>query len=51
MFNAYNTLVVPAVSWLAAGAIVFVGYLVRLEIRDRIRNRRMDAERERLGLL
>jgi len=51
MFNAYNNIVIPAVSWLAAGSIIFVGYLIRLEIKERIRNRRMDAERHRLGLL
>jgi hypothetical protein len=36
--------------WLALSALLLVGYLLRLEIREFRRNRRLDAERERLGL-
>ena len=51
MLNAYTSVVTPLVWWLAAVSVLFVGYLVSLEIEERRRNRRMDEERTRLGLL
>ena len=51
MFNAYTYVVIPLVCWLAAVSLLIVAYLARLEVRERIRNRRMDEERARLGLL
>ncbi len=40
----------PLLGWLAGWSIILVAYLLRLEIRDLRRHRRMEAERERLGL-
>jgi hypothetical protein len=51
MLNAYNYLVIPLVAWFAAVSLFLVSYLATLEIQEWRRNRRMDAERERLGLL
>jgi hypothetical protein len=51
MSNPFYTFVVgPILGWLCAVSIAIVAYLIHLEIRDIRRNRRMDAERERLGL-
>jgi hypothetical protein len=38
------------IGWLVALSLVVVGYLLRLQVQELRRNRRMDAERERLGL-
>jgi len=51
MFDAYTHIVTPVVWWLATVAVLFVAYLGSLEIEERRRNRRMDEERHRLGLL
>ncbi len=40
----------PLLGWLAAWSIILVAYLLRLEIREFRRHRRMEAERQRLGL-
>ncbi len=45
-----NLLAEALVGWMAVMALSVVGYLFYLEIREFRRNRRMDAERERLGL-
>jgi hypothetical protein len=45
-----STLVTLVVGWIAAIALSLVGYLFSLEIKEFRRNRRMEAERERLGL-
>ena len=50
MWNAYTYVVIPLVAWLTTVSVFVVGYLAKLEIQERLRNRRMDAERERLGL-
>ena len=36
--------------WMAAGSLVIVAYLLILKIREIRRNRRFNAERQRLGL-
>jgi cytochrome c-type biogenesis protein CcmH/NrfF len=46
----YRYLVLPLVGWLAAVSLLFVGYLVWLEINERRRNRELDQQREQLGL-
>ncbi len=38
------------VGWLVTVSLVFVGYLVAIQIREIRRNRSMDDQRERLGL-
>lgn len=51
LYTDLNTYVlIPLVGWLVAIALGVVAYLFRLEIREFRRNRRMDAERDRLGL-
>ena len=45
-----NLLVEALIGWLAALALSVVGYLFHLQIKDIRRHRRMDAQRERLGL-
>lgn len=45
-----NVLAEALIGWMAAIALSVVGYLFWLEIRELRRNRRMDAERVRLGL-
>ncbi len=40
----------PLLGTLATLAVGLVSYLASLEIKDLRRNRRLDAERERLGL-
>jgi hypothetical protein len=51
MFNSYNYVVVPLISWMATVSLIVVVYLAKLEIQERRRNRRMDEQRARLGLL
>jgi len=51
MSNAYNYVVIPLIGWLAGVSVLIVAYLVRLEIQERRRHRRMDEQRARLGLI
>ncbi len=46
----YRYLILPLLGWLAGVSLVFVGYLVWLEINEWRRNRQMDQQREQLGL-
>ena len=46
----YTYLVLPLVGWLATVSLLFVGYLVWLEVNERRRNRELDQQREQLGL-
>lgn len=48
--SAYTFLVVPLIGWLSVVSLLVVAYLATLAIEERRRNRRMDQERERLGL-
>jgi hypothetical protein len=41
---------VPLIGWLSVVSLLVVAYLATLAIEERRRNRRMDRERERLGL-
>ncbi len=51
MYNStFNFLVAPLLCWMAVVSIIIVGYLCTLEFQERRRNRRMNAERHRLGL-
>jgi hypothetical protein len=51
MLNTPDNLIGSALlAWMVLLALAMVGYLMRLEIREFRRNRRLDAERERLGL-
>ncbi len=45
-----NLLADALICWLALGALSLVGYLAYLEVKEFRRNRRMDAQRQRLGL-
>jgi len=45
-----NTLLTLVIGWMAGLSLLLVGYLFSLEIREFRRNRRMETERERLGL-
>ena len=48
--TAFSFIVMPLVGWLAVVSLLVVGYLSSLLVEEKRRNRRMDAERERLGL-
>jgi len=48
--SAYTFLVVPLIGWLSVVSLLVVAYLATLAIEERRRHRRMDQERERLGL-
>jgi hypothetical protein len=48
--SAYTFLVVPVIGWLSVVSLLVVAYLTSLMIEERRRHRRMDQERERLGL-
>jgi len=50
MHNSYTYLVVPVLGWLVTVSLLLVGYLVSLTIEEKRHNRRMNEERERLGL-
>ena len=50
MYNTYNYFAFSVIGWFATMSLGVVGYLISLEIQERRQNRRMDAERERLGL-
>jgi hypothetical protein len=49
--QSFTTLVIgPLMGWMASVSIAIVGYLFWLEIKEFRRNRRMQAQRKRLGL-
>lgn len=49
--NYLSTFVVtPLLGWLVAASVSLVGYLFTLQIKEFRRNRRMNEQRERLGL-
>jgi hypothetical protein len=48
--NTYTFIVVPVIGWLSVVSLLVVAYLTSLMVEERRRNRRMDQERERLGL-
>jgi hypothetical protein len=48
--SAYTLLVMPLVGWLSVVSLLVVAYLATLAIEEKRRNRRMDQERQRLGL-
>ena len=48
MTNSYISTFI--LGWMASVALALVGHLFWLQIREMRRNRRMDAERDRLGL-
>jgi hypothetical protein len=45
-----NTFAMVVVCWLATVSLLIVAYLTSLTIEEKRRNRRMNAERQRLGL-
>jgi hypothetical protein len=45
-----NTFAMFVVGWLAVVSLLVVAYLASLTIEEKRRNRRMNAERQRLGL-
>jgi hypothetical protein len=45
-----NTFTMVVVSWMAVVSLLVVAYLTSLAIEEKRRNRRMNAERQRLGL-
>ena len=52
MYHSISSWVVaPIVGWLAGVSVLLVAYLISLTLEERRRNRRMDQERHRLGLL
>ncbi len=48
--DLYTFVIGPLLSWLVGISLLLVGYLASLKIRDIRRDRRMNQERERLGL-
>ncbi len=50
LFAPYQLLGSALLGYLTTLALIMVGYLFVLEIREFRRNRRMDAQRKRLGL-
>jgi hypothetical protein len=48
--TVYTLLVAPLLGWLVGLSLVVVFYLLTLVIKEYRRNRRLDAERRRLGL-
>ncbi len=45
-----NTFEMVVIGWLAVVSLLVVAYLASLTIEEKRRNRRMNAERHRLGL-
>jgi hypothetical protein len=45
-----NTFGIVVIGWLAVVSLFIVAYLTSLKIEEKRRNRRMNAERQRLGL-
>jgi hypothetical protein len=41
---------IPLLGWLVAASVSLVGYLLSLQIKEFRRNRRLNEQRERLGL-
>ncbi len=50
MHNGYNFLLFSILGWMALVSLLVVAYLTSLEVQERRRNRRMNKERQRLGL-
>ena len=50
MHNGNNFLLFSLLGWMALVSLLVVAYLTSLEIQERRRNRRMNKERQRLGL-
>ena len=50
MPNTYTYVVAPLLGWMVIVSLLLVGYLVSLTIEEKRRNRRMNEERERMGL-
>ena len=50
MHNGNNFLLFSILGWMALVSLLVVAYLTSLEIQERRRNRRMNKERQRLGL-
>lgn len=49
-YEMYRILGEVLLGWLVTVSLIFVGYLISLEIADYRKNRRMAARREHLGL-
>jgi hypothetical protein len=45
-----NTFAMVVISWMAVVSLLLVAYLTSLTIEEKRRNRRMNAQRQRLGL-
>ena len=45
-----NTFAMVVIGWMAVVSLLVVAYLTSLTIEEKRRNRRMNAERHRLGL-
>jgi hypothetical protein len=45
-----NTFAMVVVGWMAVVSLLVVAYLTSLTIEEKRRNRRMNAERQRIGL-
>jgi hypothetical protein len=45
-----NTFAMVVIGWLAVVSLLVIAYLASLTIEEKRRNRRMNAERQRLGL-
>ena len=45
-----NTFAMVVISWMAVVSLLVIAYLTSLTIEEKRRNRRMNAERQRLGL-
>ena len=50
MHNGNNFLLFSILGWMALVSLLVVAYLTSLEIQERRRNRRMNKQRQRLGL-
>src|SRR2546423_4719058 len=48
--STYTFLVAPLIGWLTVVCLLVVAYLASLMIEEKRRNRRMNQERQRLGL-
>jgi hypothetical protein len=48
--STYNFLIAPLLGWMAVVSLLVIAYLASLEVEERRRNRRMNQERQRLGL-
>jgi hypothetical protein len=50
MQTSYTLIWAPVLGWMTLLALVLVGYLVRLEIAEWRKNRRLNEKRAQLGL-